>query len=192
MYRDAILAAAEAEFSTRGYAATKMVDVARRAGLSVGALYRYFENKEAIFCSLIERGAADVIARMEKAGEPADPRDRLAALIRVNLAFIEENRPMFLAFHTLGDTDRASCRALVEESDSVRCRVSELYRKALADGVAAGAFRDDIPVDDQLAFLTGTIHGFIEAWITGDGAGGLAEKSALISRLTLRALGGTS
>lgn len=192
VYRDAILAAAEAEFSARGYAATKMVDVARRAGLSVGALYRYFENKEAIFCSLMERAATEVLGRMEKAGEPADPAERLAALIAVNLGFIEENRSMFLAFHSLGDADRASCHALVEESQSVRCRIFELYRQALADGVAAGAFRDDIPVDDQLAFLTGTIHGFIESWIGAGATGPLTDKSALVSRLTLRALGGIS
>lgn len=192
VYRDAILAAAEAEFSTQGYAATKMVDVARRAGLSVGALYRYFENKEAMFCSLMERAATDVLSRMEKAGTPEDPRERLAALIAVNLGFIEENRPMFLAFHGLGDSDRASCHSLVEESQSVRGRIFALYRQALADGIATGAFRDDIPLDDQLAFLTGTIHGFIESWISGDAPGGLAEKAALISRLTLRALGGTS
>lgn len=192
VYRDAILAAAEAEFSTQGYAATKMVDVARRAGLSVGALYRYFESKEAIFCSLMERAATEVLARMDKAGEPSDPCERLAALIDVNLGFIEENRPMFLAFHSLGDADRASCQSLVDESQGVRCRIFALYRQALADGIAAGAFRNDIPVDDQLAFLTGTIHGFIESWITGDATGSLAEKSALIARLTLRALGGTS
>jgi len=190
VYRDAILAAAQAEFAIQGYAATKMVDVARRAGLSVGALYRYFENKEAIFFSMMERGAADVLARMEKASEAADPAERLAGLISVNLRFIEENRSMFLVFHQLRDSDRAHCQMLAAESDSVRGRIFAMFRRALADGVAAGTFRADIPLDDQLAFLTGTIHGFIESWLASDG-GSLADKSPLITRLTLRALGGT-
>src|SRR5262245_25436151 len=57
VYRDAILQAAEDVFTERGYVAAKMIDVARRAGMSVGALYRHFDSKEAIFESLVRRAS---------------------------------------------------------------------------------------------------------------------------------------
>jgi len=46
--RNSILEAAKALFAERGYEGTTTHQIARRAGTSVGALYRYFSGKEAI------------------------------------------------------------------------------------------------------------------------------------------------
>lgn len=48
-----ILEGALAEFSGRGYAATRMDDIARRCGLSKGGLYAHFESKESILEALL-------------------------------------------------------------------------------------------------------------------------------------------
>jgi AcrR family transcriptional regulator len=48
-----ILAAALAQFAERGYAATRLDDVARRAGVTKGTLYLYFPNKEELFKAVI-------------------------------------------------------------------------------------------------------------------------------------------
>jgi AcrR family transcriptional regulator len=53
MRREAILAAALEEFSARGYAAARLDDVARRAGVAKGTIYLYFEDKEALLRELI-------------------------------------------------------------------------------------------------------------------------------------------
>lgn len=50
-----VLKAALALFSRQGFRATSMRQIARRAGLSVGALYHHFGGKEAIFQGLIDR-----------------------------------------------------------------------------------------------------------------------------------------
>src|SRR5215470_3295526 len=50
--RDAILAAALKEFSTRGFAAARLEDVAQRAGVGKGTIYLHFHDKEAL---LLER-----------------------------------------------------------------------------------------------------------------------------------------
>lgn len=50
-----ILDAALTEFSRRGYAATRMDDIARRSGLSKGGLYAHFDSKDAIFKALLDR-----------------------------------------------------------------------------------------------------------------------------------------
>jgi hypothetical protein len=56
--------------------------------------------------------------------------------------------------------------------------------------MATGALRDDVAVEDQLAFVTGAIHGFLETWIRSGGETGLVDKAPLLTQLTLRALGG--
>lgn len=59
--REAILAAARAEFAARGFAAARMGDIARRVGISRPALYLQFESKEAVFAALVHGLIAEVI-----------------------------------------------------------------------------------------------------------------------------------
>lgn len=52
--RDAILRAAEIQFSQYGFRRTSMDDIAKQTGISRASLYSYFDNKEEIFRSLAE------------------------------------------------------------------------------------------------------------------------------------------
>lgn len=60
-----IVAAALELFVERGYAATKLEDVARRAGVSKGTLYLYFRDKEDLFHAVVERMVVPTVARGE-------------------------------------------------------------------------------------------------------------------------------
>ena len=57
---EAILEAAVDLFSSRGYARTSTNHIARRAGVSVGSLYQYFPNKDAVLTALLSRHLAAV------------------------------------------------------------------------------------------------------------------------------------
>jgi AcrR family transcriptional regulator len=59
-----ITAAALELFSERGYAATRLEDVAARAGVSKGTLYLYFENKEELFKAVLREGFISPLAEM--------------------------------------------------------------------------------------------------------------------------------
>jgi AcrR family transcriptional regulator len=50
-----ILEAAKESFTERGFHKTRMSDIAEASGLSKGTLYWYFESKDAIILSLLER-----------------------------------------------------------------------------------------------------------------------------------------
>ncbi|MEZ5568606.1 MAG: TetR/AcrR family transcriptional regulator [Halioglobus sp.] len=63
--RRQLLAASLDEFFASGFAASRMEDIARRAGLSKGTLYLYFDSKEALFQALIEELAVPNIAQLE-------------------------------------------------------------------------------------------------------------------------------
>jgi AcrR family transcriptional regulator len=60
-----IVAAALDVFVERGFAATKLEDVARRAGVTKGTIYLYFENKEALFKAVVRETIVPVIAKGE-------------------------------------------------------------------------------------------------------------------------------
>ncbi|MBV9558111.1 MAG: TetR/AcrR family transcriptional regulator [Pseudolabrys sp.] len=63
--RDAILAAALDEFSTQGFAAARMDDVAKRAGIAKGTVYLYFRDKEDLFQELIRTMLTPVVGSIE-------------------------------------------------------------------------------------------------------------------------------
>ncbi len=61
-----ILAAALEEFVEHGYAATKLEDVARRAGITKGTLYLYFESKDALFKAVVQETVVPLLASAER------------------------------------------------------------------------------------------------------------------------------
>src|SRR6266576_1564477 len=65
--REAILSAALAEFSARGFAATRLEDVARRAGIAKGTIYLYFRDKERLFQELVRAMLSPLVGTIEAA-----------------------------------------------------------------------------------------------------------------------------
>lgn len=61
-----LLAAALEQFVARGYAATRLEDVARQAGVSKGTLYLYFANKEELFKAVVRENVLPVIGAAEQ------------------------------------------------------------------------------------------------------------------------------
>nr|WP_315396869.1 TetR/AcrR family transcriptional regulator [uncultured Duganella sp.] len=61
-----LLAAALAQFVERGYAATRLEDVAKRAGVSKGTLYLYFTNKEELFKAVVRENIVHPIGEAEQ------------------------------------------------------------------------------------------------------------------------------
>src|SRR5262252_8704646 len=74
-----LLAAALDLFVERGYAATRLDDVARRAGVSKGTVYLYFSSKEELFKAVVREGLVPLLERGEKM--VAEHRGSIATLI---------------------------------------------------------------------------------------------------------------
>lgn len=75
--RAEILAAALALFSERGFAATRIEDVAARAGIAKGTVYLHFPDKEALFTSLASGMTSPILERMEAMAAHDDMPGRL-------------------------------------------------------------------------------------------------------------------
>lgn len=137
-----LLSAALDLFVERGYAATKLEDIAAQAGVSKGTLYLYFDNKEALFKAVIEQGILPLLDESEALmrEHQGDARSLLQLLL------------MHL-WRSLGETTLGGIpKLMVSESrnfpevasyyyDHVIVRGRELLRLALLRGVTAGEFR---------------------------------------------------
>jgi AcrR family transcriptional regulator len=71
--RDAILAAALDEFAARGFAATRLEDVAKRADVAKGTIYLHFADKETLFQELVRLELSPVVAVLERASHADVP-----------------------------------------------------------------------------------------------------------------------
>ena len=62
--RGAIVEAAMEEFIARGFAATRLDDVAKRAGVAKGTIYLHFKDKESMFEELIRTAIVPMVSRL--------------------------------------------------------------------------------------------------------------------------------
>ncbi|MDX1382511.1 MAG: helix-turn-helix domain-containing protein [Thermoanaerobaculia bacterium] len=104
--RERIEAAAAAVFASRGFVAASMSEIADRAGISAGNIYRYFDGKEALFDAVIDdelaRSFLDLLRqRVEASNESDDPVPSQSDLYRLAserlLAFSIANRHRVVA-----------------------------------------------------------------------------------------------
>jgi AcrR family transcriptional regulator len=91
--RGAILSAALDEFAARGFAATRLDDVAQRAGVAKGTIYLHFADKETLFQELIRLEISPVVGALEHASHADIPlRQVTDRLIEVFVREIFETR----------------------------------------------------------------------------------------------------
>lgn len=86
--RDAILAAALDEFTDRGFASTRIDDIARRAGVGKGTIYLYFRDKDALFQELVTTMLGSFVVQLEQL--PVEDMPIRLVLTRLFDLFISE------------------------------------------------------------------------------------------------------
>jgi len=148
-----ILQAALEVFTDRGFAATKLEDVARRAGVTKGTIYLYYESKEALFKALVRETIVPVIAKGEALANSftGTARDLFEQLVREY-------------FRLVGDTPLSGIpRLMIAEAgnfpelarfyyEEVVTRGHRLMAGVLERGMKAGEFRRvDVAVATKLA-----------------------------------------
>ena len=141
-----LLAAALDLFVDRGYAATRLEDVARRAGVSKGTLYLYFENKEELFKAVVRHNIVDVIGRAEIDLATADSTscgELLRAMLRRWWADVAATRASGLAKLMVAEAGNFPEIARFYNEEVIE-RGSALITSIVQRGVERGEF---VPVD---------------------------------------------
>src|SRR6059058_2945652 len=88
--RSQILDAAVVCFAKRGFHQASMHDISAEAGISVGLIYRYFENKEAVISAMADRHKSEIHDVLERAREAPTLLESLEILFTAHCC---ENSP---------------------------------------------------------------------------------------------------
>src|SRR6478752_6735584 len=92
--REQILQAAMACFAKRGFHQTSMHDISAEAGISVGLIYRYFANKEAVISAMGERHKKQIQDLLEQARQAPSLLESLEILFTAHCC---EDQPEVLS-----------------------------------------------------------------------------------------------
>jgi len=147
-----LLAAALELFVERGYAATRLEDVARRAGVSKGTVYLYFPGKEDLFKAVVREGLVPLLERGEKvvAAHEGSAVDLINELVRGWWEGIG-----MTPYAGIPKLMVSECRNFPELGkfyvDEVIARGQKLVRAAVRRGLETGEFRKIDP--DHVARL---------------------------------------
>jgi AcrR family transcriptional regulator len=131
--REKILETALRLFRKRGFERTTMRDVAKAAGVAVGAAYYYFPSKDALVMAYYERTQANhtTLAR-EKMSAATSLDGRLRAVLHTKIDTIERDRKLLSAlFRSAGDP-ASELSIFAGKTRRVRDESIALFREALA------------------------------------------------------------
>ncbi len=154
--RKKILDAAFVVFSEHGYEKTSMRMIAAGAGLSVGGLYLYFENKETLYSTLMERVLEDLSRDTEeRVKEISDPVSAFNAFIDIRLAYAARNKELIIT------NSREPKLALGAE---IRKRFFERQRRLVelivSKGIESGDFAECDPAE-AAKVITSVLRGYV-------------------------------
>ncbi|CUU59311.1 DNA-binding transcriptional regulator, AcrR family [Parafrankia irregularis] len=161
--REEILTVAERLFASHGYEGTSAERIAAGAGYSVGAIYKFFPSKDAIYLAVLERNALSLADRLRECVQSSGTGlEKLLAMastvIRTVRAHPDRAR---LTFGSLAPERNSSAKAASTEA------LLEVYSTGIREGQRDGTIRAGDP--DLLAYYVGglvTAHLGVDAEIS--------------------------
>lgn len=135
-----VLRAAHELFAERGSHVT-MEEVARRAGVGVGTVYRRFPSKEHLFVAVSQAACSHTHRCIRDAAEARpDPIDKLKALVQVHFQHIERQAAL-LAFHA----DPSEQRRYEVGAEQFYTTLHDLLQQIIVEGQCAGVLAQGDP-----------------------------------------------
>ena len=145
--REALLAAAGEVYSERGVEAS-LEEIARRAGVGIGTLYRHFPNRDALNEAVYRREVESLCDGAEQLIADHEPVDALAAWMRQFAGYVARKRGMAMALKSALGPDN-------ELFSYSHRRIRESLGLLVDAAVKAGQIRSDVDTEDLLRAMSG-------------------------------------
>ena len=156
---DEILAAAVELFAKQGFAATEVQQIADRAGVGKGTVYRHFINKEKLFLAAADLGLRQLKAAIgESSADIASPIERLKVGVGAFLQFFRTH-PEFVELmiqERAHFRDRESPTFFGRKDDEMTCKWREEFETLIAQGVLR-----PLPVTHLMDFVEQSLFGAV-------------------------------
>ncbi|MBU2666315.1 TetR/AcrR family transcriptional regulator [Actinoplanes bogorensis] len=165
--RAEILGAAARLFAANGFHATSMADIIGEAGLSAGAVYRYFPSKEDLVAAVAETAlsaADEVFAELLADNAAPSPAHAVSVLIEAITARLMNEPETGVDFTRIGVqvwAEALRSPALATRADAVYLRLRGHCAEVARRRQQAGLLPDDADPDHVGAAMLGLVQGFV-------------------------------
>ena len=137
-----ILDVATALFSERGYAATRMQDIADGLGMKAGSLYYYFESKESVLAAIVGERVGLAVSMLEEIVSSArDPLDQIRAAVVGHLDVFDRHADLYRIFQS--ERFDAISEDLGARVDELGRRYEQLWVELIRRAQSEGSVRSD-------------------------------------------------
>ena len=164
--------------------------IAERMGLTQGAIFRHFPNKEAILQAVMSWVSKRLLARVDSAIGGADsPTAALEAVFLTHIDFIAEHPgvPRML-FGELQRKEQTLPKKMVQ---TLLKHYRECVRGLLEEGKAQGEFSADLNIDAAVMLFVGSIQGLVVQSLVLDDVAGIRNDAPGIFAIYRQGLGVT-
>ncbi len=131
--KNKIIEAGYTLFSEVGYYGTNTAEIAKRAGVSTGIVYGYFQDKRDILISVLEvyinRVFDPILAFFERLKAPVDFSQIIPTVTEKVIATHKKNRKIHEALHSMASTDEAINATFIELEDSITLKIADVLEK---------------------------------------------------------------
>jgi AcrR family transcriptional regulator len=168
-----ILDAAFEAFAERGYAATRLEDVAARAGVTKGTIYVYFPTKEKLFEDMVRNHSAGLLSDADSfvAGLEGASGEKLRALLHFLYGrCVEDKRAREILRFMIADGKNFP-QLVAEHYRDFVVPLLDMVSALLEEGVANGQFRADVSRETVRIVIAPTLFLSMIRLIFGDAAG---------------------
>jgi TetR/AcrR family fatty acid metabolism transcriptional regulator len=181
-----IIEAAVRIFARNGYYNSRVSDIAKEAGIASGTIYLYFKTKDEILVTLFREKMAEFVATVRKAiaAEP-DAVAKLRGLIALHFKLLEDHAEMAEVVQVeLRQGQKFFRGASANEVSGY----FDLISSVLEEGMAAGLFRNDLPVKTVRKVLFGAMDQMATSWVLGKRGYKLSETADAVADIFLKGL----
>ncbi|MCK4993770.1 MAG: TetR/AcrR family transcriptional regulator [Candidatus Omnitrophica bacterium] len=180
MRQKQILDAAAEVFSKNGYARTQVDEIANRAGLGKGTVYRYFKDKKNLFLSVADKGIENlkdlVLEAMVKEKEPLD---KIKKAIETYLKFFEDNSSLIgILIHEQSEFQKRIQKRYFDHYYEHINKMEEVFRQ----GITKGQIKK-IDVGGAIGILTNMLNGLVYMWQIEGRKYPIAEKVPMLLKI---------
>ena len=155
-----ILEVAEEVFAAEGLA-VPVDEIARRAGLGVGTLYRHFPTKEALFAAILVTRMEGAAAHARAALDQPAPGDAFFPFLTAMVAGWHKKKDFMEALASAGVELEGVKRAKHEFHDALGALLERAQE--------GGAVRKDVSIGEVLALISGTFMSLARHGISAEG-----------------------
>ncbi len=138
-----ILTVAREEFADNGFENTSIQQIAKKSGISVGSIYKYFENKEGLFTYIVQNGLSTLEdTLLELAPSDEDIIIKAEKIIRKLLSFSREQPDFIKLYCSL--TTGGNSEFLNQISQRIEAVSASIYTQTIAIAQETGEVRKDV------------------------------------------------